>query len=151
MTVKEYVDVTEGVAVGFCALVDNKLFPDHIKTLVFAPGVAVSVTVVATHIGPLFTGAADGLAFTLTVLTALQDPIIYEMVVVPTLAPVNVPSVPIVATVVNELLHVPPPIPSVNCVIPPVQTVVMPLIADGVVFTVTVAVKVPVPQVFVTI
>ena len=56
-------------------------------------------------------------------------------------APVTRPPVPIVATPVLLLLHVPPGVPSVRVVVPPKQMVTTAgLMAVGVVLTVTVAI-----------
>ncbi len=59
-TVSEYVVVTVGVAVGFCAVVDDRLGPLHVKPVVLPPGFANNVAVPPLHIGPLFVGAATG-------------------------------------------------------------------------------------------
>jgi hypothetical protein len=66
VTVSEYTLVVVGVALGFSVLLDDSDVPLQLN--VFAPpdGVAVSVTVPPAHIGPLFIGAATGLAFTVT-------------------------------------------------------------------------------------
>jgi hypothetical protein len=78
------------------------------------------------------------------------------IVAVPALTPVTKPE-PLftVATDVLLLLHVPPgvPVASDNCVVLPLQTVVVPVIvpATGVEFTVTTAVAVLVPQLLLTV
>jgi hypothetical protein len=55
--------------------------------------------------------------------------------------PVNKPDVkPIEATVVLALLHVPPDMASANVVVAPEQIPVVPVIADGWGFTVSIAV-----------
>ncbi len=50
VTVSEYVLVTVGVAVGFCAVVDDKLAPLHVDVVAQPPGFAVNVTVPPSHI-----------------------------------------------------------------------------------------------------
>ena len=55
-----------GVAVGFWALADDRLVPAQLYTLVLAPGLALSVAVPPLQIYPLFVGAAEGVAFTVT-------------------------------------------------------------------------------------
>lgn len=55
--------------------------------------------------------------------------------------PVSTPVLaPIVATPVEPLVHVPPPVASVSVLVAPTQTVVPPLIAAGTAFIVAVAV-----------
>ena len=52
---------------GFCdveVVIDDG--PLQVYLLVLAPGVAVSVTVPPEQTGPLFTGAAEGIALTVT-------------------------------------------------------------------------------------
>ena len=67
----------------------------------------------------------------------------YEIVAVPADTPVTTPvKAPIVATEVLEHVQVPPVMASDNVVVPPVPTVVLPIIADGIAFTVTVLVTV---------
>jgi hypothetical protein len=66
VTVTEYMLVLVGVAVGFSALLDDSDVPLQLNVVAPPDGVAVSVTVPPAHIGPLFTGAATGLAFTVT-------------------------------------------------------------------------------------
>ena len=65
------------------------------------------------------------------------------MIVVPVVMPVTTPAADIVPTEVLLLLHVPPPVGSVNGVVAPEQTVVVPEMAAGVELTVTVVVTVP--------
>ena len=68
--------------------------------------------------------------------------------VVPPAIPVTTPVVEIVPAAVFPLLHVPPPVPSVNAVVSPTHTSKVPLIAPGNGFTVTVAVTIqPEPNV----
>ena len=64
---------------------------------------------------------------------------------------VSVPSVPMVATVVAVLLHTPPPVASVSNVVEPSHKEKVPSIAVGCVFTVTTAVDVHVPNVYVMV
>jgi hypothetical protein len=66
VTVSEYTDVTLGVAVGLATVVDDNDGPLHEYVDVLPPGLAVNVTVPPLHIGPLFVGAAVGVAFTVT-------------------------------------------------------------------------------------
>ena len=61
------------------------------------------------------------------------------MVVEPAATPKTSPdTLPILATPVLELVHVPPDVPLVSVIDPPAHTLVMPLIAE--LFTVTVVV-----------
>ena len=63
--------------------------------------------------------------------------------------PVTVPvEEPIVATPVLELVHVPPPIAATRLVVLPIQMMLVPVIADGVAFTVTTAVFTQLPAVY---
>jgi len=71
---------------------------------------------------------------------------VYDIVAVPTLLPFTVPSVPTVATIVLELLHVPPPVASVSAVVDPWHMTAVPVIIAGWVFTVTTAVTEHVPK-----
>jgi len=71
------------------------------------------------------------------------------MVAVPVVLPVTVPSVPTVATIVLELLQVPPPVASVSAVFDPWHTLAVPVMIAGCVFTVTTAVAVQVPPLYV--
>jgi hypothetical protein len=66
VTVSEYTEVTLGVAVGLATVVDDNDGPLHEYVDVLPPGLAVSVTVPPTHIGPLFVGAAVGVLLTVT-------------------------------------------------------------------------------------
>jgi hypothetical protein len=68
VTVNEYVLVTVGVAVGLASVEEERFGPLHEYTVVLPPGFAVSVTVPPSHIGPLFVGAAVGVALTVTVV-----------------------------------------------------------------------------------
>ena len=67
--------------------------------------------------------------------------------VVPAVTPYTEPVVePTVPTAVLLLLHVPPAVPSVNVVVKPTHTVIVPVITPGNGFTVTTAVMIqPVP------
>ena len=49
---------------------------------------------------------------------------------VPATAPLTMPDVPIVATVVLLLLHTPPVVASLNVVVEPAHTVAVPVIFD---------------------
>ena len=55
------------------------------------------------------------------------------MVEVPATAPLTMPDVPMVATVVLLLLHTPPDVASLNVVVEPTHTVAVPVIGDIVV------------------
>jgi hypothetical protein len=57
-----------------------------------------------------------------------------------TALPVTKPAVLMVATVVALLLHAPPEVRSVSCVVAPAHTARLPVIATGTGFTVTVVV-----------
>jgi hypothetical protein len=59
-TVKEYTDVTVGVAVGFSAVVDDRDGPLQLNKDAPSAGLAVSVTVLFKQIGPPFVGLAEG-------------------------------------------------------------------------------------------
>ena len=60
--------VTVGVAIGFWAVVEDKLLPLHWYIFVLPPGLANKVADPVIQIGPLFVGAAVGNAFTVTVV-----------------------------------------------------------------------------------
>ena len=62
------------------------------------------------------------------------------MVAVPAATPVTMPDVPIVATPVLLLAHVPPLVVEDRVVVDPAHTEVVPVIAAGSAFTVTIAV-----------
>jgi hypothetical protein len=87
---------------------------------------------------------AAGLANTVTVLTARQAlPVLmrYVILVVPAVKPYTMPVVdPTVATVVAELLHVPPAVPSLKVMVEPAHIEEAPLMAVGDGITVSVAV-----------
>jgi hypothetical protein len=78
----------------------------------------------------------------------------YEMIAVPTATPRTAP----VAMFTDDtegllLLQLPPAVASASVVVPPLQTVVVPVMAatEGAPFTVTIAVAVPVPQLLDTV
>ena len=71
LTVNEYVLVTVGVAVGFCAVVEDKLGPLQVYDVAPPAGLAVRFTMPPLQIGPLFVGEAVGLALTVTVVVYL--------------------------------------------------------------------------------
>lgn len=75
------------------------------------------------------------------------------MVAVPAVMPVTAPVLLTLATAVLLLLHTPPVTASLNVVVPPVHTVMVPVMvpADGVPDTVTVVVALAVPQLLVTV
>ena len=68
LTVSEYVLVTVGVAVGFCAVVELRLLPLHTNDVAPPAGLAVRLTVPPLQIGPSFEGAAVGVGLTVTVV-----------------------------------------------------------------------------------
>ncbi len=79
-------------------------------------------------------------ATTVTIVEALHAPDIYEMVLVPRDMPVTIPLLmPIVATVVVLLVHVPAPTGSVRSIVPPMHTKVGPEMAVVVTVTIYVA------------
>jgi hypothetical protein len=85
-------------------------------------------------------GAGSALTVTTVVIT---QPVgkVYVMVAAPTVSPVTMPVNKLtVATVVLLLLHVPPAVASLNIVVSPKHTFVLPVIGAGNGFTVTVVV-----------
>ena len=102
--------------------------------------VALSVSAIVcpmhTTEGPLIAG---GSAFTVTILlTAHPAGVLYDTVSVPVLIPASIPAVLIVPVVTGMQLHVPPA--SVRVVVLPAHRLPAPVIAAGIVFTVTTAV-----------
>lgn len=85
---------------------------------------------------------AAGCVFTVTTLVAKQPPLkVYVIVAVPAAAPVTTPDVELTLAVPDALLvHTPPVGEEDKVVVDPTQTVAVPDIAPGVVFTVTTAV-----------
>ena len=73
------------------------------------------------------------------------------MVVVPPTSPETTPPEVIVPTAVLLLVHAPPPGVDPNVVVPPVHALRDPVIAVGVVFTVTIVVVDTTPQGVVTV
>jgi len=72
------------------------------------------------------------------------------MVGVPAVTPLTTPPLEIVASPELLLVHVPPLVPSANVILDPVQTLVGPVIATGVVLTVSICVAIqPVGNVYV--
>jgi len=110
--------------------------------------VAVSVEVPPEHtaVGEALTVNARGfVAFTVTTVVAgVPQPVLYEMVAFPPATPVTIPVLlPTVATAVEELLQVPPPVALVKDVVELTHTMPVPLIAAGEELTVTVAKEFP--------
>ena len=71
LTVRLYVPVAVGEAVGFCNAEVKP--PGPVQDHAVAPvEFALKVTVAPTHIGPLFVGAAVGIACTVTTNVAVQ-------------------------------------------------------------------------------
>ena len=85
---------------------------------------------------------APGAAFTVTTLVAKQPPAnVYVIVAVPAATPDTTPDVELILAVpVALLVHTPPVGDDDNVVVDPTQSVAVPDIAPGVVFTVTTAV-----------
>ena len=81
---------------------------------------------------------AAGTALTVTGAVTLQPVpgIAYLMVVTPAVTPVTIPDVPTVAPP-ESALHVPPEVASESAVVAPWHTVSVPVIATGVILTVT--------------
>ena len=75
------------------------------------------------------------------------------MVTVPAATPVTMPVDPTVATDVVPEVHTPPPVPSLNVVVAPVQTVAVPVIVPALVvaLTVTTVSAFILPQLLVTV
>ena len=70
-------------------------------------------------------------------LVKQPDGRVKTIVLVPAVTPVTRPvALPTVATPGLVLVHVPPPVASVSCVVAPVQTVGVPIIGTGCVYTV---------------
>lgn len=95
-----------------------------------------------THTG-IFPVMGSGVGFTVTgVITehTAPTPFEYVMVAVPAAAPLTSPPGFTVAIVVLLLLHVPPVKASDKSVVYPAQSVLIPVIAGGIGFTVTVMV-----------
>jgi hypothetical protein len=78
---------------------------------------------------------AEGKAFTVTTALTTQLPIAYDIVAVPEATPETRPP-KTVATAVLLLLHEPPPGLDTNEVVVPAQSVIVPVIAAGIVLTV---------------
>jgi hypothetical protein len=71
----------------------------------------------------------------------------YDMVTEPAATPVTLPVVPTVALVASLLLHAPPVADSLSGIDELTQTLLLPVIADGTEFTVTLCVlEQPVPS-----
>jgi hypothetical protein len=66
LTVSEYTEVAEGVAVGFSTDVLDNAEPLHTNVLAPSEPLPVRFTVPPSHIGLLFVGAAIGVLFTVT-------------------------------------------------------------------------------------
>ena len=125
-------------------------------TVAFAVEVLLQVTPVVTSLrvivepshtddGPVI-GA--GVALTVTITVAWQPPLkLYEIVAVPGDTPFTIPVVPIVATDILLLLHVPPAVASVSVMVWPAQTTVGPAMGNGVGFTATTVVALQPPTV----
>lgn len=113
-----------------------------VPSLLQEPPVVTSATMVVepaqSTVDPLI---AKGVGLTVRVVAVLQPASVYSMVEVPAPTPVIIPVADVeVAMLVVALLHVPPVIPSPNVIVEPAQTTAVPVIADGTVFTVTIAV-----------
>ena len=102
------------------------------------PDVAsVNTVVVATHTLTGVVGLiAAGRAFTVTFAVVIHVPMLYVMMAVPAVAPVTVPFTTVAFVLL--LVHVPPLVASVRCVLLPTQMLdASGVIATGAVFTVT--------------
>src|ERR1700744_4787479 len=90
-------------------------------------------------------GAVVGGALTVTVVVWLLEQMpfvmVYVMVTVPTALPVTLPAASIVAIVLSLEVQVPPLVASVNVIVLPAQTILLPRIGTvvGVALTATVA------------
>lgn len=151
LTTREYVLVIVGVAVGFCAVVDDRLGPDHVNIVAVPPdGFASSDVVPPTQIG-CAEGDALETVFTVTAVTYTVDglqpdaaPLLtvneYVLVIVGDTtgfcaAEVNPPGP------VHEKIVAPPEGVAVSVTVP---TQIGPLFvgaADGIGFTVTIVVN----------
>jgi hypothetical protein len=80
---------------------------------------------------------AGGSGFTVTTAVLKQDPIVYEIVAVPSVTPVTLPDVTPTETFELLLLHVPPDVVLVRAIVEPRHTVVAPAIGAGIGLTVT--------------
>lgn len=98
VTVREYVLVMVGVAVGLATAAEDRLGPLHEYALALPPGLALKVTDDPEHIGLVFVGAAVGTAFTLMVTPLVVEQPAAVAVTLYTLAPVA-------AGVIVELAH----------------------------------------------
>ena len=84
---------------------------------------------------------AAGEPLTVTTVEVEPQDVVYTMVTVSAATPVMMPVVePAVAVPGVTLVQVPPPVASANVVVPPIQTVAVPVIEAGVPLTVTVTV-----------
>ena len=110
------------------------------------PVASVSVIVLPEHTTGAAGNIATGAVFTVATVVAEHPAFVYEIVEVPTPAPVTSPAVEIVATVVVALLHTPPTVPSVKVTVPPRHIVTgTAAIAAGVALTVIIVVETHVP------
>lgn len=81
---------------------------------------------------------ADGNDDTYTIFVDAQpDDMVYDIVALPVDTPLTIPDTPTLAMPGSLLLHEPPPVAQVYTVVEPEQTLLLPLIAIGVLFTVT--------------
>ena len=113
--------------------------------LLHVPPVVASLKVVVEPIHTLATPVIDaGFGLTVTPNTAVQPAgSVYVMVAVPADTPVTIPvPAPTEAIEVLLLLHVPPLVASLSEVVSPTQTLLTPVIADGVGLTVSIIVVV---------
>ena len=88
----------------------------------------------------------SGSTVTTAVIKQPVDDNVYVIVVVPTVPPFTIPVADPIVALVLLLVHVPPPVASLNVVVSPKHTLRSPSIAVGTGFTVTTAVALqPVP------
>ena len=123
--------------------VEDPIVATALLLLLHTPPLVASVNVVVkpTHtlvVPPM----AEGFGLTVKLVTAIQLVlIVYVIVTMPSVMPVTVPvDEPIVATPGLLLLQTPPEVASVNVVVIPTHTLVVPPIAAGFGLTVTVVV-----------
>lgn len=108
----------------------------HVPPAVRSPRVAVAPSHIVTAPGGVI---AEGLAFTVNKAVALHDPpVLYVIVTFPGVTPVTIPDPePTEATAGLLLLHVPPPVVLLNVEVRPTQALKTPVMAPGVLKTVS--------------
>ena len=105
------------------------------------PGVGELNVVVAASQMFILPDMAAGVVFTVTVVAAMHPPVKeYVISDVPAAFPVTTPLATSIVAFVLLLLHVPPVIVFDSVVVAPSHTTAVPVIGDGVAYTVTVVV-----------